>query len=346
MNWDFNGMPETQFKLREIKLELTYRCNLHCVHCSSNAGPSNGDEIPISRCLRIIDDAASLGTTSISFSGGEPLLYPDILSVVRRALAHAMDVSFYTTGNVNGFKKKVDMLKGLGVERFVFSLFSDEADQHEEITRLTGSFETTCDAMKYISDAGLSAELHFVPLANNYRKLEQTCELSLSLGAISTSVLRFVPQGRGKTLSSQVLNRVQNIDLRKTIIKMREHGFRIRTGSPYNFLMLSHQPQCKSGIDRITILPNLRIVPCDAFKHIAPEDIAANDTFSSLEAASLHDCWTKSTYLDAVRDYLMTPFPDDCASCDNLRNCHSGCLAQKILANGKLKKSRDPACLF
>ncbi len=337
---------KSQFKLREIKIELTHRCKLRCVHCSSDAGPSVRNEIPIGICLRIIDDAAALGATLVALSGGEPFLYSDLPIIVQRALAHTTDVSIYTTGNVDDFESKVKTLQRLGVQHFVFTLFSDQADQHEGVTQLSGSFETTCHAIKYTAELGLAVELHFVPLANNYQQLEQICKLGTSLGSTSTSILRLVPQGRGKDLLSQVLSREQNIGLRETITELRGCGHKIRTGSPYNFLMLSDQPQCKSGIDRITVLPDLRIIPCDAFKQIAAGDIVGNDAFSSLESANLHDCWTQSTYLGAVRHYLTTTFPVACESCENLRKCHSGCLAQKFLANGNLKKSRDPDCLL
>lgn len=339
-------MVESEFRLKEIKIELTDRCNLRCVHCSSNAGPSVSNEITQDMCLRIIDAASALGATVIAFSGGEPLLYSNLFIVIQRALAHGMGVSIYTTGNVNDFEGKVKTIEQLGVQRLIFSLFSGHVGQHEAVTQLPGSFDMTCHAIEFAAGLGLVVELHFVPLVNNYRQLEQVCKLGKSLGSTCTSVLRFVPQGRGKNLQRQVLNREQNIELREAIIELRDGGYEVRTGSPYNFLMLNNQPKCKAGIDRLTVLPDLRIVPCDAFKRIAAEDIVGKDAFSSLESANLHDCWTQSKYLGVVRHYLSTAFPITCASCDDLSKCHSGCLAQKFLANGSLKKTRDPDCLL
>jgi MoaA/NifB/PqqE/SkfB family radical SAM enzyme len=60
------------FILKEAKIELTYKCPLACIHCSSDASPENMVQISRGKCLEIITEAADLGTTRISFSGGEP----------------------------------------------------------------------------------------------------------------------------------------------------------------------------------------------------------------------------------------------------------------------------------
>ena len=101
----------------------------------------------------------------------------------------------------------------------------------------------------------LSTELHFVPLSCNYTELVPLAILARELGINAISVLRFVPQGRGREIESQKLNADQNRLLKVNIESLRKDGYNIRTGSPYNFLLLNDQPQCCAGIDRMTILP-------------------------------------------------------------------------------------------
>ena len=336
------------YKLRKLKIELTDRCQLCCVHCSSNAGQTGAKEIPEDACLRIINDAAAMEVTDVTFSGGEPLLYPFLLPVIQLSAEHGMRVSVYTTGIAPGFEDKIQKLQKLGVDCIIFSLYSSAMSGHEAITQTEGSFEKTCRAIKHTAESGLAVELHFVPLSRNYCELDAVVDLGAKLGVTQVSVLRFVPHGRGRDLCREVLNTRQNHQLRERIIRRRDARTcpRIRTGSPYNFLMLTDQPKCHAAIDRMTIMPDLRIAPCDAFKQVLAEDIAGDNSFSSLTCSSLKECWEKSAYLKTVRDHLPPQLPDECLSCSAVKECRSGCLAQKFLANGSLGKSRDPDCLM
>ena len=80
--------------------------------------------------------------------------------------------------------------------------------------------------------------------------------------------------------------RPQNRQLKHTIENLRRNGIEIRTGSPYNFLLLNPEPKCTAGIDRLIVGPNLRVYPCDAFKQIEVEEIVGADDYSCLERRS------------------------------------------------------------
>ncbi|MCK4500157.1 SPASM domain-containing protein, partial [Candidatus Babeliales bacterium] len=204
----------------------------------------------------------------------------------------------------------------------------------------------TLAAAKYFIDIGLETEFHFVPLANTYKALPNIANKARAMGVKRVSILRLVPQGRGVASKDAQLNNAQNVELRQTINDLRADGHDIRLGSPYNFLMLRKKPQCLSGIDRITIGPDSKIYPCDAFKQVTPEQLNVCADFSDLSKNSLQDCWDKSPYLGVIRDYLMTDFADDCAMCKKLKECLSGCMAQKFHRFGSLKKCADPMCML
>jgi radical SAM protein with 4Fe4S-binding SPASM domain len=333
------------FTLHELKVEVTHRCDLNCIHCSSDALPSNYAEMSLENCVCIVSQAAQMGAKEISLSGGEPLIWPHINDAVATAVASGLQVTIYTSGNSNGFKEKAERILSLGVQRLIFSMYGASASSHERVTRIPGSFERTLRAMSDAREIGLATEVHFVPMSSNYGELKGVAILSKELGASVVSVLRLVPQGRAALLRSQILNRVQNLELRRVICELREAGHIIRTGSPYNFLMLSANPECCAGIDRIIIGPDLRLYPCDAFKQVKAEEIVGTLNNSTLNGFSLSDCWDRSPYLEAVREYLTTPFPNPCRLCGLLEKCLSGCLAQKVVAYGNLDKRSDPNCL-
>jgi radical SAM protein with 4Fe4S-binding SPASM domain len=199
--------------------------------------------------------------------------------------------------------------------------------------------------MRDALSVGLATELHFVPMAGNYRELDGIAQLARQLGASRVSVLRLVLQGRAALVRDRSMNRVQNLELRRKIQDLRKAGHDIRTGSPYNFLMLNATPACCAAIDRLIIGPDLRLYPCDAFKRIGASELVKTDRWSCLTGASLPECWEKSPYLEVVRAYLTTDFKDPCESCGLLKKCLSGCLAQKAITYNSLDKKPDPDCL-
>jgi radical SAM protein with 4Fe4S-binding SPASM domain len=182
-------------------------------------------------------------------------------------------------------------------------------------------------------------------MAKTFEELPALADIAQKRGVTCISILRFVPQGRGHLVRRYALTRIQNMRLKRIIEDLRSTGIQIRTGSPYNVLLLNERPGCYSGTDRLIIGPELRAYPCDAFKQIEAEELVGTDSFASLADCTLKECWEQSAYLNAVRDHLAEPFVPPCDDCELLEKCLSGCLAQKVLAYGGLKKRPDPMCL-
>ena len=336
---------ERPFKLKEIKIEVTYCCPLVCLHCSSDATPENSLEITEEKCLQILEEASAMGVAEVAFSGGEPMNWPGIISATKRAAELGIEPTIYTSGNFNNREDIFRQLSECNLKKLVFSLFGPDKETHEVITRVDGSFDKTVDSINMAIANGFNAEIHFVAMKCNYNILKETCHFAKSIGVNKISVLRFVPQGRGYFLNS-VLDRVENSILRRDIISIRENGYDVRTGSPFNFYMLDENIACLSAIDRLIVGPDLRIYPCDAFKQIKAEEVSHTLEYSTLDGYKLNDCWNKSPFLEMVREYLTTDFEEPCKSCGKLEVCLSGCLAHKVIYNKDFRKCHDPMCLL
>jgi len=335
----------TNLKPREIKIEVTYKCALSCVHCSSDANPDNNASMNIEKCIEIIDNAVSLGVEEIAFTGGEPFLWDGIIEAIEYSYKMKLRISIYTTGNCDGFSKLL-ALSSKYISNMIFSVFSDNEYDHNRITRKSDSFYNTLNCIKLVQKHGINTEVHFVALASNYRKLINIAEMVKAIGVNRISVLRFVPQGRGRLISSHdTLNQSQNLELKRTILHLRNIGHDIRTGSPFNVLFLNENPKCMAAQDRLIIAPNLHIYPCDAFKQVSSEIIAPGDLYSNLENHSLIDCWNKSKYFEVVRNVLQSTPKEPCNSCGKYSDCLAGCLAQKYLHYSVIDVNPDPACL-
>lgn len=332
--------------LREIKIEVTYACPLICVHCSSEAYPGSTTEMQSVDVHRILHEAASMGVEEVAFSGGEPLLWKGLDTAVEAATRLQMRSVLYTSGNVPDVKMRLDMLAGLGLGRAVFSVFGASADSHEQVTRRRGSFDKTIEAISVSAEIGLAAGFHFVAMARNYAELAGVCAIANRVGAHDVSVLRFVPQGRGRLLLGGSLDSLQSLELKRCIEHLRSEGHVIRTGSPLNYLGLNNPPECLSAVDRLIVAADGRVYPCDAFKQVSAESIVGTADFSVLgPACSLADAWERSPYLIAVREAVCRSREHPCADCTSLEVCGSGCLAQKAVIDGRLHAGPDPGCI-
>lgn len=336
----------SDFVLKELKIEVTYSCPLACVHCSSDASKENPLSMTIEQCLEILTDAVHLGIEQVAFSGGEPLIWKGLDSAIQYAHQNNIQTTIYTSGNVSDPKTAFQDLKKCGLDKAVFSLYSDDENNHDRVTRIRGSFCKTLLSIDECCRSGIVPEIHFVALASNYYRLPQIVSLAEIHGVSRVSVLRFVPQGRGALISnSDTMNKEQNIDLKRIIQHLRAEGHDIRTGSPFNVLWLNEIPKCMAGRDRLVVAPDTAIYPCDAFKQINAETIADSAEYSILNQYSLMDCWEKSKYLQVVRQAILAEPKEPCNSCPIYSQCGSGCLAQKYLHYGILGKNPDPACI-
>lgn len=330
--------------LKEIKIELTYKCNLRCIHCSSEGDDSFTTKIPFNEVLKIIKSAKDMGVKTISFSGGEPLLYDKLHDIVNSANLQDIQVKIYTSGTTENYNEFLECIDR-GQVTFIFSLYHSSSEIHDKVTGVRGSFHKTISALKLTKNR-FDCEIHFVPLSYNYNGLESLCELVVSLGVHQISVLRFVPQGRGATDKSLSLNKTQWLELHNSIKKLRERGFSVRTGSPLNFLFLNDNPCCSSGLDKLVVAPDQKIYPCDAFKQLSSQELLLlDDEHSSLIHSRLQDCWNNSVYLNKIRCVLDEQPSDVCQACKMLSRCRTGCLAQKILSTGTFY-GKDPDCIL
>ena len=76
----------------------TNRCNLKCSHCYQDAGSAKEAELSTEEGKKLIDEIAHAGFKIMIFSGGEPLMRPDIFELVAYAASKGLRPVFGTNG--------------------------------------------------------------------------------------------------------------------------------------------------------------------------------------------------------------------------------------------------------
>jgi cyclic pyranopterin phosphate synthase len=123
---DACGRPVTN-----LRISLTSRCNLSCIYCHAEGEKNPESEMSADEIIDIMEIAAKFGIKSIKFTGGEPLIRPDILKIIR-AVPKGIECSITTNGIL-----LADMaadLKAAGLRRVNVSLDSLNPKTYRQIT--------------------------------------------------------------------------------------------------------------------------------------------------------------------------------------------------------------------
>ena len=78
--------------------ELTYACNLACVHCLSSSGKRDTRELTTRQCKDVIDELERMQVFYVNIGGGEPTVRPDFWDLLGYATSHHVGVKFSTNG--------------------------------------------------------------------------------------------------------------------------------------------------------------------------------------------------------------------------------------------------------
>ena len=139
-------MTEFDFYPHTIVWEITFACNMRCLHCGTSAGKVRPNELTTEEALALIDELAELRCRRITLSGGEPLLRPDWAQLARHINDRGMEPYIIS----NGFAvtpEIVDELEDIGFRNIGFS-FDGTEKTHNHI-RQSRKASSASSAMRY-----------------------------------------------------------------------------------------------------------------------------------------------------------------------------------------------------
>ncbi len=192
-----------------VTIETGLGCNNRCAHCPQPsiraAGPVTQPSFEEIR--QKIDAARAQGCTQLSFSGGEPTIRKDIAALVRYARASGIGrVSITTNGRMFAIPKFLHMMLRAGLTGVSVSLHGPDAETHEALTTVPGSFDQALTGMRLLKEATIDRGIEFdiatitVLVPGNINRLRETLLLAERLGARLHIVQPFI-------MSKEVLGR-------------------------------------------------------------------------------------------------------------------------------------------
>ena len=137
------------FKPIHVSLYPTYRCNLKCRMCAFWRFNSKDVRLSAAEWYMLLDELRQCGTRSISFSGGEPLLFDDLIPVLEKAYRLNFKLSITTNGTLVDNEYAHVLTKYFNNVRI--SLHSGIEKTHDHITQIDGSFLRTLDGIERLN---------------------------------------------------------------------------------------------------------------------------------------------------------------------------------------------------
>lgn len=155
------------YHLSRVHLEVSAPCNERCAHCYFPEQYRKG-VMPRELFTRILAQCKECNVLSITISGGEPMLNPDLLFFIKECRENNFSINLLSNLTLLSDEMLQEFIKTplLSIQT---SLYSMNADVHDAITSVRGSFEKTKRAIETLYE-------HNIPMQINCPIMKQNKE--------------------------------------------------------------------------------------------------------------------------------------------------------------------------
>lgn len=338
----------------------TRTCNLKCIHCYSNSESKKYEgELDTGEALRFIDHLAEFKVPVILFSGGEPLLREDLMTLA----TYAKDKGIRPTISTNGTlltRELTASLKNLGIGYIGVSL-DGIGDNNDRFRGRAGAFTAALAGIRNCREAEQRVGLRFTINRHNYNELNAIFDLIEEEQIPRVCFYHLVYSGRGSKMMDEDITREearQALDLimertldfhrrgiQKEILTVDNHADGV-----YIYLKLKDKDPARAR----QVLELLRlnggnrtgiaIGAVDWYGNVHPDQFTQNHTFGNVRERKFGDIWSDT--LQPVLAGLKNRKPllkGRCAACKWLDVCNGNFRARAEAVTGDFWES-DPAC--
>ena len=316
--------------------ELTYACNLACVHCLSSSGRRDPKELTPAEARGVVDEMAAMKVFYVNVGGGEPMLRPDFFDLLGYAVDQKVGVKFST----NGTRLTADrarQLTGMDYVDVQISIDGALASTNDSV-RGEGSFAAARTAMDNLAAADFGQfKISVVVTRENATQLDAFARMADGYGA-QLRLTRFRPSGRGAD-TWEALHPTGE-QQRMLYRWLRDHPD-VLTGDSFFHLSALGEPLdglnlCGAGRVVCLIDPIGDVYACPFV--IDREFLAGNVR----HAGGFARVWRHSDLFASLREPQSA---GACASCGSYDACQGGCMAAKFFTGLPLD-GPDPECVF
>ncbi|HUW42252.1 MAG TPA: radical SAM protein, partial [Rectinemataceae bacterium] len=190
---DFDRSPFT------IAWEITRACAYACVHCRADAQHGRDPaELSTGEAKALVDRIAAFGSPILVFTGGDPMMRPDLFEIIRYATDKGLRCSLTPTATELATKERLALAREAGVRRIALSLDSPSAEVHDGFRRVPGSWERSMAILRGALSIGLAAQINTTVTRRTLELLPEMVDFVKEAGAVQWSLFFLVPTGRAQ----------------------------------------------------------------------------------------------------------------------------------------------------
>lgn len=311
-----------------------------------DAGKPRQHEADTTEILAMLAELRALGTTTIAWSGGEPLLRQDLDYLTAVAAGLGMQVGLVSNGFLGSGERMVRLREaGLGVVQI--SLDGSTARRASRFRQgPSKAFERAKQAVRNSVAAGLQTYVCTLLSPETAPEIDDMIRLARGLGAHGLRYAMWMPVGRAhggaydeQEWSSPALGRLLD-----TLARQDDpQGFRLLLDCPAGPWAGRPHLTCTAGTQTIYVTADGNVYPCTAL--MAPAyrlgNLYRTPLYSLLSGANNRRVHTQRARLKPR---------GTCAGCATWDTCHGGCPGRTIAAYGSLARRPGngamPACLL
>ncbi len=334
--------------LTAIYFYPTERCNLRCPHCwvdpewvktpEAYAEKFTGDraEISVESFQRIVKEAKPLGLGRVKFTGGEPMLRPDLEDFFRALSEEGIRYDIETNGTLVD-DARARALKETGCFHVALSLDSPEPSFHDRFRGVEGAWKKTVEGVEHLKRHGHNIQLIMILSRDNEDQLEPMVRFAKDLGVTSLKINPVTPGGRGKGyFEKKGLPVKRLIELLPKAEKewTEKYKFRVIFSLPIAFHSFDDIANNRIGrchiLNIIGLLSDGSVSICGIGK-TEPSLVAGVAGGTPLETI-----WKEGAVFQSLRKNLPKKLGGACKSCIFKGTCMGYCVANSYTTKGDL----------
>lgn len=327
---------ETFFNHAQI--EITGCCNMNCKHCRANM--EKKIFMPVEKIKKIMQFSnKNMGAEfNLTLSGGEPLLHPDIVKIIKMGVGYGYKEIVITTNGSLITEEFVSKLNSFCEKRVTIqiSLDSIDAKTHDSFRGYKGAFEKAIEGLAIIKKhENVHSSIRMTIKNETRSQMEAMVKLAAEKGCVRIGIGNIIPVGLGADKKFVLSPQEKEDFLYRLAALHREYRgiIDVTTEDPLKSVIeaspwidkeiLEIEGQagifggCTAGIDCFNVDTEYNFTPCSVFRQ---KIINLND-YDSLD--EMESAYSKS---DVIKQMCNRIFNGKCNSCKHKRIC-GGCRA-------------------
>jgi len=345
---------------RIVIWNITSRCNLRCWHCYYSSGDrSSLEELNLEEARNFIADLSALKVHTLLFSGGEPLLKPDIFALAKFAKTRGIKVALSTNGTLidSGVAREI---KKAGFSYVGISL--DGMDKTNDIFRQEkGAFQRSLQGIRNCKKLGLAVGLRFTLTRYNFKDLPEIFSLAERERVHRFCIYHLAYVGRGSNIREMDLSHLEKrraLELiwRKTkdflkkklnieVLTVNNHAdgawvyLKLKELNPQRAHLAWEILKAQGGNSA-----GIKIASVDDCGNIYADQFLRRYPLGNIRIKKFSQAWLgpDNSLLEALRDRISY-LPERCQRCSFIKICNGNFRARAEAVSGNLWQD-DPAC--